>query len=292
MLCENPYMAQGMPFGCGQCLPCRLNRARIWAHRIVLEAALYKDNCFATLTYRDDCLPPGRSLSPDDLQKFLKRLRRRYEPRKFRFFAVGEYGDQSDRPHYHAAFFNFPTCVYGRSRYSKLVDRCCPICDAVTAVWGKGHVYLGTLQRQSAGYLAGYVVKKMTSKDDVRLHGRHPEFTRQSNRPGVAAAAMDEIARIVTAYPTVAPDVPGALDHSGKSRPLGRYLMRQLRKKCGRDEKAPKEILDRLALELLPLRQAAFEASTSFKKAYVDAIEGRLIQVKHRSEIYKTRRVL
>lgn len=233
------------------------------------------------------------TLVPKHLQDFLKRLRRKIEPRQIRFFAVGEYGGETERPHYHAALFNMDTCLYGRSRYSKLCDSCCSVCDMVRDTWGHGHVYLGQVQRQSAGYLAGYVTKKMTSTDDVRLCGRYPEFARMSNRPGVGAAAMEELARIVRDYPRFgAPDVPGALRHGDKSRPLGRYLMRQIRKHLGRDEKAPPQVLEAMALELLPLRQAAFEASTSFKKAYVEAIEGRLIQVKHRSEIFRTRRVL
>lgn len=41
---------------CGQCIGCRLERARQWAVRCVHEASLYEDNCFITLTFDDQFL--------------------------------------------------------------------------------------------------------------------------------------------------------------------------------------------------------------------------------------------
>lgn len=65
----------------------------------MLEAAQYEDNCFITLTYDDEHLPLGMSLVPKDLQDFLKRFRSRIAPIKVRYYGVGEYGDQTQRPH-------------------------------------------------------------------------------------------------------------------------------------------------------------------------------------------------
>lgn len=59
---------------------------------------------FITLTYDDEHLPPGAELSKRDLQLFIKRLRKRNPG--IRYFAVGEYGSQKGRPHYHAVIFN------------------------------------------------------------------------------------------------------------------------------------------------------------------------------------------
>ena len=91
---------------CGQCVGCRLDRSREWAIRCVHEAALYDDNCFVTLTYNDENLPDPPSLVVRDCQLFMKKLRRRYEPKKIRFFLCGEYGEMNRRPHYHAILFN------------------------------------------------------------------------------------------------------------------------------------------------------------------------------------------
>lgn len=68
MLCKNPYVSSaGRIFGCGQCMPCRFNKRRIWSHRIMLEAGQYKDNAFVTLSYADDYLPAGGNVVPKDL---------------------------------------------------------------------------------------------------------------------------------------------------------------------------------------------------------------------------------
>ena len=47
---------------CGQCIGCRLERSRQWAMRCMHEASLYKNNCFITLTYAPEKLPPSGSL--------------------------------------------------------------------------------------------------------------------------------------------------------------------------------------------------------------------------------------
>ena len=114
---------------CGRCIGCRIDRSRQWAVRCVHEASLYERNCFITLTFDDNHLPPGGSLVKKDFQLFMKRLRQfacrnvwvpvlgEYVelPRKYwirggvgiRYFHCGEYGEQLGRPHHHACIFNF-----------------------------------------------------------------------------------------------------------------------------------------------------------------------------------------
>ena len=94
-----------MPVGCGQCLPCRINKRREWTFRLELEASLHEHNSFVTLTYADQFLPEDGSVNPRHTQLWLKRLRKVLDPRKVRFFLCGEYGDQTFRPHYHACLF-------------------------------------------------------------------------------------------------------------------------------------------------------------------------------------------
>ena len=59
---------------------------------------------FITLTYNNENLPPGDELCKRDLQLFIKRLRK-VNP-GIRYFAIGEYGEEGKRPHYHAVIFN------------------------------------------------------------------------------------------------------------------------------------------------------------------------------------------
>ena len=90
---------------CGQCIGCRMRRASDWTIRVMHEASLHSENCFVTLTYGRDKLPPDGSLEHRDFQLFMKRLRRHFG-KTVRFYMCGEYGPLNFRPHYHACLFN------------------------------------------------------------------------------------------------------------------------------------------------------------------------------------------
>lgn len=271
MLCRHPFIKEGFPYPCGQCMPCRLMKRRHWTHRIMLEAGLYQFNAFITLTYDDENMPrlkDGRgNLVPDDLKNFLKRLRehlRAEDPEyRIRFFGVGEYGGQTERPHYHVALFNYRPCWrLSGSMFKELPYKegltCCPQCDLIYKKWGKGHVHSGRITVRSSAYIASYTTKKMTKADDARLNGRHPEFARQSNRPGIGADAMHEVASTILQFDLEKMiDVPNTLRHGGKEWPLASYLRRKLRRLIGRDEKTPDEVLELLLEELRPVQEAA-----------------------------------
>lgn len=297
MLCKGPYVTgDGQAYGCGQCLPCRLNRRRVWMHRIILEALQYTDNTFCTLTYNE--LPTKGEVNPVHTQKWLKRFRKAIDPLRIRYFIVGEYGDETQRPHYHAALFNYPTCLYGSSRYNQRRNNCCVACDTIRDTWGLGHTLSGTLTPESAAYIAGYVTKKMTNAGDERLNGRHPEFARMSLRPGVGGDSTWEIADAVLQWGGNAPDVPTQLRHGSKLLPLGRYLTRRLRAQTGREINAPKETIEAIKAEMLDVRVAA-EAITAknprvrrwvMKDLLIQKNQGRIDAAMARARIFKQRK--
>lgn len=218
MNCIKPFHKKGASFGCLQCMPCRINTARKWTARMVLEACCHEQASFITLTYDEEHLPDGGTLVPRDLQLWLKRLR---EQCKFpiRFYAVGEYGDRTQRPHYHAALF-------GVGREHSLVVR---------ETWGCGLTDTGDLTIQSARYIAGYVTKKLTKRDDPRLlAGQHPEFARMSLRPGIGASALSSLAASFSGsvgrrYIEVSGDVPSVFRNGSSLLPFDRYLREGLR---------------------------------------------------------------
>lgn len=295
MLCRDPRTFGGQVVGCGQCLPCRFNKRREWTHRIMLESLQWERNAFISLSYSDEHLPraarvDAAELRPRDLQLWLKRLRKAW-PDPIRFFAVGEYGDETQRPHYHAALFNFPTCV--RSRTDHRRSRCCEVCELVRVTWGLGAVDLGVLETSSAQYVAGYVTKKLTRRDDPRLLGRHPEFARMSLRPGIGQSAMHEVASELMRLDldTSEADVPVSLRHGKRMLPLGRYLRRELRKMIGNDPKTPESVLYERSKELLPvrLRARALKDGTSFTKLIAQDNEGKAAALITRSRIWKKR---
>lgn len=243
-------------------------------HRLILEASMHGENAFLTLTYNDDKIPEGQTLVPKHVTDFLKRLRKNYEPKKLRYFAVGEYGDKTSRPHYHLALFGHPSCLKGRTYIHG--DRiCCSVCRSLLVLWGHGNIFAGDLNKDSAGYISGYVTKKMTKKDDPRLEGRHPEFTRMSLRPGIGADMMDEVASklLELNLEHALEDVPTSLEHERKMYPLGKYLRRRLRQRIGRSEKAPEVIQQKQKDELQPLWEIADANAPPNQKAnYVRAL--------------------
>lgn len=169
-----------------------------------------------------------------------------YDGRKLRFFAVGEYGDKFERPHYHVALFGFPPCLYGQTRMAQ--KSCCQSCDMLQKTWPMGRVHVGELNENSAMYLTGYVSKKWTKEDKwtkEKLRGRPPEFVRMSLNPGIGAIAVkDLIASGVQSLRLEKTlngllDAPVAWNVNGKTFQLGRYLRRKFREALGRSPETP-----------------------------------------------------
>lgn len=224
MLCLKPFNKGLAQYPCGQCLPCRINRRRLWASRIMLEAQSHQFSSFWTLTYDKENEPSDSSLNPDHPKNWLKRLRFALESsnRSVRYYLVGEYGDQTNRPHYHVALFGVNETE----------------ADLIRDTWGFGFVYGGTLTVQSAEYIAGYVTKKMTKKDDPRLKGRYPEFARMSLRPGIGGLSSGYFADTLHSefgakFIAETGDVPTHFHSQGKMLPLGRYMRQKIRQEVG-----------------------------------------------------------
>src|SRR5262245_31983002 len=149
---------------CGQCIGCRLTRARHWAIRCKHEMSLYDKNCFITLTYDPQHLPEHSSLDYRDYRGFMKRLRkhatefrtqRQLAPEPIRFYMAGEYGTQCrncersrrdcrcggfiptfGRPHFHACLFNWDwndKLLLSKSKSGDLYTS-----NTLTALWANG----------------------------------------------------------------------------------------------------------------------------------------------------------
>ena len=97
---------------CGKCVICRESKSLSWQFRAVAESVTSKNNVyFVTLTYSDK-YKPSKGVCKEALQLFMKRLRIRLErsgcTQNIKYFACGEYGTRSKRPHYHLILWNFP----------------------------------------------------------------------------------------------------------------------------------------------------------------------------------------
>lgn len=135
-----------IPVPCGRCPNCVKRRVSQWSFRLMQEAKS-KDTIsahFITLTYDTTNVPLTpcgfMDLSKRHLQLFFKRLRKSLPGRKVKYYAVGEYGGKSYRPHYHVILFNVDI--------NKIQD-----------AWGLGSVHYGTLSPASVGYTLKYLSK-------------------------------------------------------------------------------------------------------------------------------------
>lgn len=179
---------------CGTCLGCRTDRQLDWTRRAVQEASLWRHNTFLTLTYDDEHLP--RELIPAHFTKFIKRLRKKCSNDErilsarhasIRYLACGEYGEQTERPHYHACLFNAGAA--DQTAYSQ------DLCESptFTTLWGNGAAKLAPFTAGTAGYVAGYLTKrgKETYADEWGEERQKP-FLRSSLRPAIGREWLEK----------------------------------------------------------------------------------------------------
>lgn len=95
------------------------------------------------------------TLRKRDFQLFMKRLRKLCPDAKLKYYAVGEYGTQNNRPHYHAIIFN------------------CKNPDHYNESWGLGQIHVGQVTGDSIAYTMKYIdkpgVRRLHARDDREL---------------------------------------------------------------------------------------------------------------------------
>jgi hypothetical protein len=187
---------------CGRCVGCRLEYSRQWAIRCVHEAQMHEHNAFITLTYAPEHMPSDYSIHKEELQKFFKRLRKHLDC-DIRYFACGEYGEKSNRPHYHAIVFgtDFPDKFLHSESNGNYLWRS----PTLEKAWKKGHSLIGDVTFESAAYVARYVMKKRKGDEEEiaehyklldpetgEIHQLEPEFCLMSRRPGIGKTWLEK----------------------------------------------------------------------------------------------------
>ena len=208
------YNPKVMLIPCGQCIGCRIRQREDWTTRIELEARDYpkEEVWFITLTYDDDHVPgmivktgeimrkvqytwkPGEKrpdsvqiLLYEDIQKFLKRLRKAYRG-KLRYFVAGEYGEQTARPHYHMILYGWrPTDL---ENLYKIHHNGYYNSKWLADLWGMGQIQIAQAVPETYRYVAGYVTKKMYEIDGKKANqyyelGQTKPFACMSLKPGL-----------------------------------------------------------------------------------------------------------
>ena len=160
MTIRHKYTGEWHTFPCGKCLQCLKRRASAWSFRLMQEEKRSDSGLFVTLTYDTRSVPITENgfmtLQKQDVQKFFKRLRKLLPGAKIKYYACGEYGGHTLRPHYHIILFNADAA-------------------SVASAWSLdgtpiGHIHYGLVTGASVGYTLKYMMKPaiipMHSRDD------------------------------------------------------------------------------------------------------------------------------
>lgn len=152
---------------CGKCVPCLISKRMEWCFRLEQEYKHSKSALFVTLTYDPKHLPNDGQLDKTHLQLYFKRLRKNSGLKNIRYFAVGEYGSQFGRPHYHILLFNCET-------------------EHVVTAWKDkrgqpiGQVHIGKVTEASIAYCTKYIIQK-----PEQMEMKQPPFTTMSRKYGI-----------------------------------------------------------------------------------------------------------
>ena len=191
--CQNPVGIKDLEFKvpCGKCLLCQKKRRSDWSLRLEHEYLDSDSAFFITLTYDEVNIPRTEyghyTLNKKHIQNYIKRLRndhvkyvsqelnikKKYVKdysKPIRYYAVGEYGSKTERPHYHILLFNYDIANL----------------SPITSQWKNtnygnslGHVDIGTVNGSSINYVTKYMFKDFDRKNDTR----NPPFSLMSKKP-------------------------------------------------------------------------------------------------------------
>jgi len=188
------YFDRHLELPCGQCISCRLAKTREWAIRCVHEAQTHEKNSFITLTYNEDNLPENNSVDVKHWQVFAAKLRRQMGP--FRFLHCGEYGDENNRPHYHACLFGIDFAD-DRVVITQKDGHILWQSPQLEKLWGLGFATIGPLNFDTAAYCASYTQKKVRGP---KIHDQENKTQKRINYES------DSLRLVAKAYQRVDPD--------------------------------------------------------------------------------------
>ncbi len=159
---------------CGKCDECISRRAIEWATRAKHEISLHDENCFITLTYNNDSRPD--KILKADFQKFLKRLRKKYNlENKLRYMVSYEYGTKNQNFHLHAILFGFNfknQTLYKYNNSNPLFTS-----QDLADLWPYGYHSIGQANEKTAYYIASYALKGNSKEAVNPVTGELEDFS-------------------------------------------------------------------------------------------------------------------
>lgn len=168
---------------CGKCFTCLKQRASDWTIKLINESKYYNECSFITLTFDNEKLYDrnGRAVkfganpnfiynirnSNEYFTKFMKRLRKKLEPKKIKYYKIGEYGDLGKRPHYHVIIFgeNFSfdrkECEVSKTGKTQYFSQ------TLEDIWACGRTRIQDCNAKNIAYICQYTQKKIKKYEKI-----------------------------------------------------------------------------------------------------------------------------
>lgn len=154
---------------CRHCWQCRHNRLWDWVGRAIAENETATKSYFVTLTYGNTnrygevLTERAKSLHYEDVQKWLKRIRKKHN---VRYIVTGEYGPLKGRAHWHALLFfqdagpdvKLDFDYWGNRPYN------------TDPFWKDGKTRWAKFEPQRAKYVCKYLLKAGEEDDSLERH--------------------------------------------------------------------------------------------------------------------------
>lgn len=198
---------------CGHCDLCQQRKANAFVSRCRMESQLYDCNpYFFTLTYDNNHLP-DEGVSVSDIQKFMKRFRRRLECHgffeKIRYCICSEYGPKTHRAHYHGIIWNLkPNVVCNLTALQSIMQKS----------WSNGEVRRPRFVDPSSDKCFYYTTKYMC-KGSSAPSGKNNVFMLSSRgKGGIGAKFIDSLQKDFRRY--LSTDFSYVDKFTGKKTPL------------------------------------------------------------------------
>lgn len=172
MSCSHPVpIGNGLLVPCGKCYYCRMQKRTAWVFRMVQELKINPNCAFVTFTYNDDNIKYLRkrfdrykfkkwykllgknfesaTLDKQDSTDLIKacqhKIKQMFGKRALvRYYITGEYGDTTDRPHFHGVFW-FP----GKVDYDEFFK----------SVWQYGNIDIQEVTPANINYISKHQMK-------------------------------------------------------------------------------------------------------------------------------------
>lgn len=152
---------------CGNCPNCLKRKAQEWTARLLKEKESHPFAYFITLTYEklyDEETGEFKDINKRDIQLFLKRYRKQFGV-NLKYYVCGEHGETTNRPHYHAIFFQDKPLDDLKFYADNLF-----ISDSFAKCWSHGNCLISKqVNDRSIKYTIAYTLKKLGEEKVVLM---------------------------------------------------------------------------------------------------------------------------